>query len=85
MELYLFSFIAVMVLTTIILKSIFCWMHCANQKSAVGVKNFLEKQRKELSASKSKLMHMEIPMGDIERTSTPVPMEEKRHRTQSEV
>lgn len=40
-----------------------------------------EKQRKqkELSSSKSKLMHLEIPMEDIERTSTPLPMEEKLH------
>ncbi|GIY99582.1 hypothetical protein CEXT_469901 [Caerostris extrusa] len=55
-------------------------MHCANHQASKGVQRFLEKQKKELSTSKSKLVHMEIPMEDIdiERTSTPVPMDEKK-------
>ncbi|XP_054706439.1 uncharacterized protein LOC129216262 isoform X2 [Uloborus diversus] len=76
-ELYIFGFLAVMVLTTVVLKGIFCFTQCAKPESK-EVKLFLEKKKKELSASKSKLVQLEIPMEDIERTSTPVPAEEKK-------
>ncbi|GFQ85586.1 hypothetical protein TNCT_381321 [Trichonephila clavata] len=78
MELYLYSLIGVMILTTVVLKGIFCWMHCSSQKASKKVVKFLEVQHKTLSTSKSKLVHMEIPMEDMERTSTPVPMEDKK-------
>ncbi|CAL1265448.1 unnamed protein product [Larinioides sclopetarius] len=85
MELYLYGFLGLMVLTTVVLKGIFCWMDCSSAKASEHVSRFIEKQKKELSASKSKLVHMEIPMEDMERTSTPVPMEDKKKQFQSDV
>lgn len=69
-----------MVLAAIILKVIFCWTQCYSSSASKDVKKFLEKQKKDLSASKRQLVQLEIPMEDIERTSTPVPKEERKLR-----
>lgn len=69
--------LAVMILTTVIIKGIFCWMHCYKPSPWEKPAFSLKKKREKDPQSGNNVIHMEIPMEDMERTSTPVPSDEK--------